>query len=133
MLRQMSLKQLDEWMLFEQLEPFPADQAIWHSAYIVATLCNIHRGKGKAAKKVSEFVLPFGDAESYKKQQTWQEQKQIMSDYFKMWDAQERRAEARAAAAAKRLEQRRAEADVRRERRDSQRRAAAGRPVQRRT
>jgi hypothetical protein len=118
MLRGLSAKQLDEWRAFERLEPFPVERADWHFASIVAVLSNIYRGKGKPAKATKEFLLRFGDDVEQKKPQTWQEQKAIMTQFFKGLDRADAIAEKRRAA----TEQRKAaKANVRSERRSSAR------------
>lgn len=104
MLRSMTARQLDEWRMFEQLEPFAVERSDWHFASIVGALSNIHRGKNKAAKPTSAFRLQFGDDKPVVKQQTWQEQKAIMQQHFKLMDLADAARERKKLAVEKRRE-----------------------------
>lgn len=113
MLRSMSARQLDEWRAFELLEPFAIERSDWHFASIVGTLANLYRGKNKAAKPTSEFKLRFGDDAKPVVKQTWQEQKAIMQQHFKLMDLADAARERKRIA----IERRREASNERRERR----------------
>lgn len=54
MLRSMSSTRFEEWRVYEELEPFPNERADWGMAHIVQAIM-------RTGKKLSEFMLPFGD------------------------------------------------------------------------
>ena len=73
MLRQISIRQFNEWRAYADLEPFDDGRADLRAASIVCALLNVHRAKGKPAVKLKDCVLRFGD-EANQNQATTPEQ-----------------------------------------------------------
>ena len=71
LLDRVSSRELTEWMAFSQLEPFGSETDFVGHAITASTMANIHRGKGKKAYSISDF-LP-----KPKKEQTIEEMLQI--------------------------------------------------------
>lgn len=65
MLARMSSRQLTEWMIFYQLEPWGEKRADLRAGIVAATVANVHRGKKDKALKAEDFMpeLP-GDEEA---------------------------------------------------------------------
>ena len=63
MLRSMTSRQLKEWFIFMEMEPFGDDRDDLRSGLIVQTLLNIFRDRKKksSAFKLAECVVPGGD------------------------------------------------------------------------
>lgn len=83
MLGEITWPQFLEWYAFDQLDPFGEERQDIRTANVVQTLVNLHRGQNRDPYKLSEFVLPFGDAaEAMKpKQQSWQSMKAAMMEW----------------------------------------------------
>lgn len=70
-------------MYFIELEPWEEERQEYQFAQIASLLVNMFgRREGEAAKDLSEFLFTFvadalGERPSRKKDQTWQEQKEI--------------------------------------------------------
>jgi len=84
MLSEISNKELIEWMVFADLEPFDEERADVRAAAIRATLLNIHRRQGTPVVTPLECMTHFGDSEPPPHKQTWQEQKAICRMYSTM-------------------------------------------------
>jgi Protein of unknown function (DUF4035) len=78
MLRQISWKQLHEWIAYAELEPFDETRADYRAASICTLLANINRNPKKQPRafEIQDFLLLFGEDKKPKKQ-TWQQQKMI--------------------------------------------------------
>jgi len=46
-----------EWLAFYELEPFGVERDNYHTALLAALIANVHRGKGKPAFKIEDFML----------------------------------------------------------------------------
>jgi len=64
MLRQISIRQLNEWRAYADLEPFDEERADLRAASIVQALVNPHRRKGSPPVALKDCVLRFGDEEA---------------------------------------------------------------------
>lgn len=64
-------------MAFSQLEPFGSETNFIGHAITAATVANVHRGKGKKAYDVNDFMPRMGP----KKEQTVEEMLQIAQMY----------------------------------------------------
>jgi len=71
LLDRVSSRELAEWMAFAQLEPFGSEADYVGPAIIASTMANIHRGKGKKAFSIDDFMP------KKKKKQTVEEALQI--------------------------------------------------------
>lgn len=60
MLRRISTKQLEEWRVYADLEPFDEERADLRSAQIVQTLVNLFRAKGRPSVRLQDCKLRFG-------------------------------------------------------------------------
>jgi len=88
MLRLITARQFLTWAAYEELEPFGEERADYRAASIVQTIVNMNRDTKKHPRPfdIEDFVLRFGDSTApKKKQQTWQEQKQIMQMYSELY------------------------------------------------
>lgn len=65
LLARVSSKEITEWMLFFELEPFGAEAEFLGHAITASTIANVNRGKGRA-RKVEDFMPKF----SRQKEQT---------------------------------------------------------------
>lgn len=74
MLRGMTAKQFFEWIAFDELEPFGEERDDIRTASIVQMIHNVNVKAGHQ-KKLSDFILKFGDPQPHK--QTWQQQKAL--------------------------------------------------------
>lgn len=77
-LSRMSAKQLRQWEMYAECEPFDEALMGYRIASIVSMLYNVNRGKGQKALGPDAFILGFdkrGPATAAPKRQTWQEQK----------------------------------------------------------
>lgn len=61
MLRQISVRQFQEWRAYADLEPFDEKRADLRAASVVQAIRNQVRGKGRPAVKLNDCVLPFDD------------------------------------------------------------------------
>lgn len=82
MLRGMTSKQFQEWMVFAGLEPFGEDREDARSGSVVQVLMNAYRDSKQHPQPyvLAECVLTGGDAFEgvpLRKAQTWQEMKMI--------------------------------------------------------
>lgn len=66
-----------EWMAFYRIEPWGEERADYRSAMIAQVMANIFRGKNSRPHKVEDFLL-FREP----KQQTWQQQKDVLMRGF---------------------------------------------------
>lgn len=64
----MSSAEFAQWMMYYQLEPFGAHRDNLHAAIIASLFANAHRGKGKPAFSVDDFMLK--DRSEQKKAET---------------------------------------------------------------
>lgn len=76
LLRRVSSRELSEWMLYYEREPFGEERADTRAALISSTVANTARNPKKKRKpfKIKDFLLEFGK----RKAQGWQEQLQIV-------------------------------------------------------
>jgi hypothetical protein len=98
MLAEMKPRQLVEWMVYADLEPFDEMRNDIRVAQIVASLWNSDRDPKKrpAPFTLADVLLRFGDTPSMKKPQTWQEKKAIGKMWAGLFNAQEREKERKA-------------------------------------
>lgn len=80
MLASITWRQFLEWWMYAELEPFSEEREDLRNAYIVTTMANLNRKKGKKPFQIADLVLPFGDTP--KRRQSWQEQKRIGRQWF---------------------------------------------------
>ncbi len=76
----MTARQLTEWLIFSELEPFDSERNDYRFGSIVQVLANAHRDIKKHPKgfTLDDVTLFFGDKERSKpKPQSWQEMKMI--------------------------------------------------------
>jgi len=59
LLARISSKELTEWMVFSQIEPFGADAGYLGHAITASTIANTNRNKGQKPYEVSEFMPKF--------------------------------------------------------------------------
>lgn len=76
MLRRMPSALLNEWMAFDEMEPFGEQRGDLRSALVAMTVANAQRGPKQKPFKLEDFLLRFEPVE--KRRQTWQEQHAIM-------------------------------------------------------
>jgi hypothetical protein len=55
--RALSARELDEWLIFWQLEPWGPIRDNMHAGLIASTIANVNRRKGSAPIRFSEFML----------------------------------------------------------------------------
>ena len=72
LLHGLTAKQFLEWQAYAALEPFGEERQDYRIASICSVMANIHRGSGKRAFEIEQFVLKFGD-QPPKQPKTWQE------------------------------------------------------------
>lgn len=72
-MRRMSSREITEWMMFYQIEPFGSDTQYIGHAITASTVANSNRGKGKKAAKMEDFMPKF----ERKKAQTVEQQIQF--------------------------------------------------------
>lgn len=78
MLQGMTWMQVQEWIKFSELEPFGPERADHRAAYIVATICNVHRKKGTKALTSHDVLQRWGDAPKARKpQMDWRHMKAL--------------------------------------------------------
>lgn len=83
MLRSLTARQFQQWLLYLDIEPIESLRADYRAAQIVSMLANINRDTKKRANPFTpeDFLLKFSTEESHKKEepkrQSWQEQKMI--------------------------------------------------------
>ena len=70
----MTARQLEEWKVFEDLEPFSHERLDVLFGYVVQTLLNVNRGK-KAPIKLDDCVLRFGDSVKARRKADWRAMK----------------------------------------------------------
>ncbi len=72
----MSSREFAEWIAYHQIEPFGEERADWRAGMIAATMANIFRDAKKRRKpyKPQDFMPKVEE----KKEQTWQDQLQIV-------------------------------------------------------
>ena len=72
----MSSREFAEWMAYYEIEPFGEERADWRAGMIAATIANIFRDTKKRRKpyKPQDFMPKLEE----KREQTWQEQLQIV-------------------------------------------------------
>ncbi len=81
LLASLTTKQLLEWQVFYNLEPFGDRRADFHAASICSILANIAAARGRSGKRFStrDFLLEFTDtpkaAPSREPAQPWQQMK----------------------------------------------------------
>lgn len=59
LLSQISSRELTEWMIFSQLEPFGSDADFLGHAITSSTVANVNRGKNRKAHKPDDFMPKF--------------------------------------------------------------------------
>jgi|FLOH01.1.fsa_nt_gi hypothetical protein len=59
LLARISSKELSEWMVFSQVEPFGADAGYLGHAITASTIANANRQKGHKPYEVEEFMPKF--------------------------------------------------------------------------
>lgn len=57
MLREMPEQQFTEWLAYYQLEPFGILAEDMIAAHWKAIYCNTHRGHGKQARKIKDYLI----------------------------------------------------------------------------
>lgn len=69
MLSLISFRQLKEWMVYADLEPFDEVRADIRTAHIISTLANVNRDPKKRRKAfdIADCLLHFGDSRPPKK------------------------------------------------------------------
>jgi hypothetical protein len=80
MLREMTGKQLQEWLVYAQLEPFDEEREDYRTASVVQAFINMNRDTKKHPDgfKLDDVVLRFGDnTPPPPVQQDWQRMKAI--------------------------------------------------------
>lgn len=79
MLRNMTIRQFDEWREYADLEPWDEERADVRAASIVRAVVNAHRGKGRRAVSLKECIVKFGKP----KRQT---PEQVKAEVLKVFD-----------------------------------------------
>lgn len=59
LLEKTTSKELTEWMAYYSLEPFGQEAPYVGSAIVSKTVANVHRGKGRPAWKIKDFMPDF--------------------------------------------------------------------------
>lgn len=86
LLENISSKELTEWMVYYELEPFGEEREDLRMGIICSTIANANRGKNSRAFKPQDFIPKFD-----KKRQTWQEQLQTVEVLNKLFKGEDRR------------------------------------------
>ncbi len=86
LLKNISSRELTEWMVYYEIEPFGEERADLRSGIIASTIANVNRGKGGKAYKPSDFIPKFEE-----KRQTWQEQLRAVEILNKVFKGEDRR------------------------------------------
>ena len=76
LLKSLSSKELTEWMIYYELEPFGEDREDFRMGVVASTIANVNRSKNSKVYKPQDFIPKFGDTQPNK--QTWQEQLRIV-------------------------------------------------------
>lgn len=74
LLKNISARELTEWMAYYQVEPFGEARDDLRMGMICSTIANVNRGKNGRVYKPEDFIPRFDRP----KQQTWQEQLRIV-------------------------------------------------------
>lgn len=79
MLRGLTVRQFEEWVDYEQVEPFGAVRENYHAAIVAKTLADIAQAKRQDGKSftLEDFLLTF-EPPAPKQRQSWQEQKMMI-------------------------------------------------------
>lgn len=59
LLSRVSSRELTQWMIFYQTEPFGSEADLYGFAIVASTIANVHRGKGKKAYSPDDFMPKF--------------------------------------------------------------------------
>jgi hypothetical protein len=89
MLSEMTWAQLVEWQVYASVDPFEEVRADIRAALIAATIANVHRGKGKPAFTVKDFLLQFEKAADGT--QSVEAIKQMLTAFTAQWNASQKR------------------------------------------
>lgn len=73
LLNNISSKELTEWMVYYELEPFGEERDDLRMGIISSTIANVNRGKGGKVYKPEDFMPKFD-----KPKQTWKEQLRVV-------------------------------------------------------
>ena len=60
LLERISARELIEWRVFYEMEPWGCEAGFMGHAITAATVANANRGKGQRAKEVKDFMPQFG-------------------------------------------------------------------------
>lgn len=86
LLKNISSRELTEWMVYYTIEPFGEERADLRAGIISSTVANVNRGKGGRTYKPQEFMPKFD-----KPKQTWQEQLKVVELLNKTFNGEDRR------------------------------------------
>lgn len=76
----MDLDEFLTWAAYVAIEPFPEARADAHTAMLMAQQYNMHRGKGKPARKAGDFMPQWHRAEM-----TPEQMKRVMAMQYLRW------------------------------------------------
>lgn len=57
LLDRMSSRELTEWMIYYEMEPFGAARDNLHAGIVAATMANVNRAKGRKPLKPGDFMV----------------------------------------------------------------------------
>jgi hypothetical protein len=74
LLSRISSRELSEWQVYSQIEPWGETRADWRSGIVAAVIANVNRAKGQPAYSPETFIPRFGP----QPEQGWEEQLAIV-------------------------------------------------------
>lgn len=88
LLARISSRELTEWMLYYQVEPFGEERGDLRSAVVAATVANTQRGKKGRPFKPAAFMPQF---EKARQEHGWEEQLQVVEMLNAAFGGEDRR------------------------------------------
>lgn len=61
-MRVLTTREIVEWLLYEQIEPFGEWRADLRAGIVASTFVNLHRPRGRRALSPQEFMPRFGES-----------------------------------------------------------------------
>jgi len=86
LLKNISARELTEWMVYYQLEPFGEERADLRAGIIGSTIANVNRGKGGKVFTPQDFMPKFA-----RPRQTWREQLKVVELLNTAFNGEDRR------------------------------------------
>ncbi|MFG1873394.1 DUF4035 domain-containing protein [Sphaerisporangium sp. NPDC049003] len=81
LLREISSRELSEWMVYEQLAgPLGDRRGDYQAAQITAALINVHRGRAQKARSPDDVVLRWDDREPMTPEEIYNQIRQINAE-----------------------------------------------------